>query len=139
MQPDLRAAHVVLEHLLDDVDVAPPPLQARQRLVDVGARALDDEGAEAAEDMLEVGRAPDLGLAHGLDEVRPGEERDARLQARGTVGREDAAAGERAVDLGLEVVEHLGRRDVVGLQGGLSVRGADSACEGGGGPTLMAS
>lgn len=114
MQPDLRAAHVILEHLLDDVDIVPPALQARQRLVDVRARSFDDEGTEPAEDVLEVVRAPDLGLAHGLDEVRAGEKRDPRLDARGAVGGEDAA-GERAVDLLLEVVEDLGGGNVVGL------------------------
>lgn len=116
MQPDLRTAHVILEHLLDDMDVSPPPLQARKSLVDVRACPLDDEGTEPAENVLEVVGAPDLGLAHGLNEVRTCEQRDARLDARGAVGREHAA-GNRAVDLRLEVVEDLGGGDVVGLRG----------------------
>lgn len=116
MQPDLRAAHVILEHLLDDMNVPPPPLQARQRLVDVRPRPLDDESAKAAEDVLEVGGAPDLGLAHGLDEVGAREQRYPRLDARRAVGGQHAALGERAVDLGLEVVEDLGGGDVVGLR-----------------------
>ena len=117
MQTDLCAAHVVLEHLLDDMDVLPPSLQARQRLVDVRASPLNDKGAEPAEDVLKVVGAPDLRLAHGLNEVRAGEERDARLDARGAVGGQDAA-GKGAVDLGLEVVENVGGRDVVRLQEG---------------------
>lgn len=116
MQPDLRAAHVILEHLLDDVNVPPPPLQARQRLVNVGPRPLDDEGAEPAEDVLEVVGAPDLGLAHGLDEVRAGEQRYPRLDARRAVGGQHTALGQCGVDLVLEVVENLGGGDVIGLR-----------------------
>lgn len=138
MQPDLRAAHIILEHLLDNVDVPPPPLQTRQRLVDVRPRPLDDEGAEAAQDVLEVVGAPDLGLAHGLDEVRASEQRYPRLHARRAVSGQHAAFGERAVDLGLEVVEDLGGGDVVGLRS-FMLDGAPARRERGGGRTLMAS
>ena len=142
MQTDLRAAHVILEDLLDDVDVPPPPLQARQRLVDIRARPLDDEGTEAAEDMLEIGRAPHLGLAHRLYEISAGEQRDTRLHPRLAVGAQDAALRQRAVNLRLEMVEDLGGGDVIGLKRPETLGEALSACGervGGVRPTLKAS
>lgn len=53
-EPDLRRRHVVLDELRDEVDVVPPAREVLDRLVDVRARALDDERAVAPEDVLEL-------------------------------------------------------------------------------------
>ena len=53
-EADLGGGDVVLYQLPDNVDVVAPLAQAVQRRVDLGARALDDEGAVAAEDVVEL-------------------------------------------------------------------------------------
>lgn len=42
-EPDLGTADIVLDELLDDIDVVFPWLQTGQRLIDVGATALDNK------------------------------------------------------------------------------------------------
>ena len=42
-QPDLGAANVILNELLNDVDVVLPGLQTGECLIDVGAATLHDE------------------------------------------------------------------------------------------------
>lgn len=42
-KPDLSAADVVLDELLNHIDSVLPGLQARQRLVDIGAAAFHNE------------------------------------------------------------------------------------------------
>lgn len=45
-KPDLGAANVVLNQLLDDMDVVPPWLQGRQRFVNISSAAFDNESLD---------------------------------------------------------------------------------------------
>jgi len=58
MQPDLRTAHIVLEHLLYDVDVLPPLLQSRERPDDIRSMSFDHKDAEPVKNMVKVIWAP---------------------------------------------------------------------------------
>lgn len=62
-QPHLGRADVVLDDLADDPDVALVLAQRGERLINVGAGALDDEGAVRAEDGVEVLGRPEAGFA----------------------------------------------------------------------------
>lgn len=72
-EADLGARDVILDELLDLPDIVLPGLQAAEGVLEIGAGALDDEAAVAAEDVVEVGLGPDAGRGHGLDEVGAGE------------------------------------------------------------------
>jgi len=122
VQANLRTAHVILEHLLNNMDILPPGLKAGQRLVDIGSGPLDDEGSESAEDMLEVISAPNFGLAHRLDKIGARKECDPGLQPLLSIRRENAVR-DRSVYFRLEVVKDLGCGNEITLYlGSLLVR-----------------
>jgi hypothetical protein len=62
-QPDFGGADVVLNHLVDDPDVVLILPQRLEGLVDVGARAFDDESPVAAQDRVQVLGRPQSRLA----------------------------------------------------------------------------
>jgi hypothetical protein len=53
-EPDFRRADVVLDDLADDPDIVLILPERGESLVDVGPRALDDEGAVRSEDRVQV-------------------------------------------------------------------------------------
>lgn len=103
-QPDLGRRDIILDELVNEMDIRPPPRKPLNCLVHVRARALDDHDAVAAEDMVEIRLAPHAGLAHRRDEVRAREEHDAHVLRDAVRGRH----GPEAFDLVLEVIEHDG-------------------------------
>lgn len=121
MKADLRAAHVILEDLLDDVNILSKRLEARQRLVNISPRPFDDEGSESTQDMLKIIATPDVGLAHRLDKIGTGEESNPGLNFLFSVCGQDTA-GDGSIDFGLEVVQDLGCGNKVGLWQGNDVR-----------------
>jgi len=62
-QADFRRADIVLDHLADNPDVVLILPERGKGLVDVGPRALDDEGAVRSEDRVQVIGCPKPRLA----------------------------------------------------------------------------
>lgn len=99
-------------NLGDDMDVVLVVLQARQRLVNVCARPLDDKGTKIVQYVIQILGRPHTRGAHGLDKVCSCQQGDVHWLL---VPVDILASSDNMVDLVVEVVEHLGGGNVVGL------------------------
>lgn len=116
---DLRAGlggrDVVLERRRDDKHVVAVLAQRLDGgLGRAQGRPLDDEGAVVAQQDVDVGGRPDLGVAHGEGEVGPDEQHHASPH-KGAVGGLDAA--QDVVELLVQALEHVGGAGVDGTAG----------------------
>lgn len=96
------------------MDVILVVLQARQRLIDVGTRPLDDESTKVLEYVVQILGRPHARGAHCLNEVCPSQKGNAHLLL---VPVDILYAANDVVDLVVEVIEHLCGRNIVGLYG----------------------
>lgn len=118
----LGRADIILKRV-DDPDVVLVLAEGLHGGLDVGLMGpLDDEGAVVAEEDVNVGGGPYLGVAHGEGEVGADEEHDARLDKR-AVAADCLDAAEISIDFIVKVPQDVGGAAVQGTARGVDARG----------------